>query len=360
MYRVSSERSFHPWSTKTVPELDPHSILRHYPEQSPGHKARIRKEGKNAVKNVFIGIDIAKDSLDIHVKPTNDQWSSTNNPKGIDDTLTRLAALEPTCIVLEATGGLEVKLAAALAVAGLPVAVINPRQVRDFARALGKLAKTDSIDAEVIALFAEKVTPACRPLISKEEHALKELITRRRQLIDMRTMESNRQQRIVSQQVTDSIDTLIAYINSEVKEIDREIKQFIKASPIWRAKENLLKSVPGVGDGTAAMLMAAVPELGSLNRRQIAALVGLAPMNRDSGTFRGRRMIVGGRAAVRAQLYMATLSAKTWNPFIKKFFNRLIEKGKAFKVAITACMRKLLTILNAIIRDSRSWQPINP
>lgn len=310
------------------------------------------------MNTVFVGIDIAKDSMDIHVKPSDERWTSTNNLQGIDDTVARLATLEPTCIVIEATGGLETSLSAELAAAGLPVAIVNPRQVRDYARAMGKLAKTDSIDAEVIALFAEKVTPECRPLLSEEEHALKELITRRRQLIDMRTMESNRRQRIRSQQLNDSIDTHIAYINGALKEIDREIKQRIKASPAWQAKENLLKSVPGIGDGTAAMLIAALPELGTLNRRQIAALVGLAPMNRDSGTFRGQRMIAGGRATVRSQLYMAAMSAITWNPFIKQFYERLMAKGKVFKVAITACMRKLLTVLNAVMRDLKPWQAI--
>ena len=312
------------------------------------------------MNNIFIGIDIAKDTLDFHVKPTGECWTSKNDSKDINEAVKRLTSLEPTSIVLEATGGYEMLLAVAIAVADLPVAIVNPRQVRNFAKALGILAKTDSIDAEVIALFAEKVRPECRPMPSEDEQALKELITRRRQLVDMRTMESNRLQRIRSDQVNDSIDTHIAYINSEIKEIDREIKQFIKASPIWRAKEKLLKSVPGIGDGTATMLMASLPELGRLNRRQIASLVGLAPMNRDSGTFRGRRMITGGRAAVRAQLYMATMSAIKWNPFIKKYYDRLIENGKLFKVAITACMRKLLTVANAVMRDSRPWQPVKP
>ena len=298
------------------------------------------------MNTVFIGIDIAKDSFDIHVKPSDEHWSSTNNANGIDETVERLIGLNPSCTVLEATGGLESQLAATLSSAGLPVAIVNPRQVRDFARALGKLAKTDSIDAEVIALFAEKINPECRPLPSEDEQALKELITRRRQLVDMRTMESNRQQYLHSQKVTHSIDTLVTHINSEIKDIDREIKQFIKKSPVWRAKENLLKSVPGIGDGTAAMLMAMLPELGTLSRRQIAALVGLAPMNRDSGTFRGRRMVTGGRAAIRCGLYMPTLTAIKCNPLIKQFYDRLISKGKPFKVAITACMRKLITILN--------------
>lgn len=312
------------------------------------------------MNNIFIGIDIAKDSFDIHVKPTGERWTCSSDSPGMDETVNRLRELDPAGIVLEATGGLELHPAAALSSAGLPVAIVNPRQVRDFARALGTLAKTDRIDAEVIALFAEKVRPEPRPMPSDAEQALRELVTRHRQLVDMRTMESNRQHRSRARQVTDSIDTHITYIASEIKAIDREIKQFIRKSPVWRAKENLLKSVPGIGDGTAAMLMAALPELGTLNRRQIAALVGLAPMNRDSGTLRGRRMITGGRAAIRCGLYMPTLTAIKCNPRIKQYYDRLISNGKPFKVALTACMRKLITMLNAIVRENQPWRPIIP
>ena len=311
------------------------------------------------MNTVYIGIDIAKDSLDIHVNPAGERWTSTNNTKGIRDSVTRLSALKPTCIVLEATGGYEMHLAAALATEELPVAIVNPRNVREFARATGRLAKTDAIDAEVLALFAEKLEPECRPLPSEEGRALKELVTRRNQLVEMRTMESNRQRLIRSQQVVDSIETIITTIDQELKEIDHDLKKRIKASPAWRAKDKLLKSVPGIGDGTSSMLMAALPELGRLNRRQIASLVGLAPMNRDSGTLRGRRMIVGGRAAVRKALYMPTLIAIRCNPIIKNHYNKLRKNGKEPKVAITACMRKLVTVLNAIMRDSRPWQPIN-
>ncbi len=312
------------------------------------------------MNTLFIGIDIAKDSLDIHVKPTDEHWISANTAKGINDTVYRLSALEPDCIVVEATGGFEMDLATAISTAGLPLAIVNPRQVRDFARALGRLAKTDAIDAEVIALFAEKVRPECRPLPTDEEQALKELVTRRRQLVDMRTMESNRIKQSKVNEINSSIKSHIVYIDNELAVVDREIKQRIKASPVWRAKDKLLKSIPGIGDGSAVMLMAALPELGTLNRRQIAALVGLAPMNRDSGTFRGRRMIRGGRAAVRSYLYMPTLTAIQHNPFIKAMYNRLIMAGKASKVAITACMRKLLTILNAVMRDSSPRLPIIP
>ena len=310
------------------------------------------------MKKVFIGIDIAKDTIDISVLPSGESWTVGTTPTELPETVDRLAALKPTNIVMEATGGYETRLAASLATAGLPVAVVNPRQVRDFARALGILAKTDAIDAHVLALFAEKVQPECRPLPTDDERALKELLTRRRQLVDMRTAESNRRQHIVSKQVYESITTLIESINHELDVIEREIDNRIKASPVWRAKDKLLQSVPGIGKTTASMLIAALPELGHLNRRQIASLAGLAPMNRDSGTFRGRRMITGGRALIRAGLYMPILSAVRYNPKIKPFYDRLIAAGKLEKVAITACMRKLLTMLNAIVRENEPWHPI--
>lgn len=311
------------------------------------------------MKKVFIGIDIAKDSLDFHVKPTGERWTSTNDVRGISEAVKRIAPLKPTCVVFEATGGYEMLLAAALTAAKLPVAIVNPRQVRSFAKALGTLAKTDAIDAEVLALFADKMEPECRPMASEETRALKELVSRRRQIVEMRTMETNRQRLTQSKQVKKSIETVIETLNQEVKDIDSEIKQRIKASPVWRAKDKLLKSVPGIGDKTSAMLMASLPELGHLNRRQIASLVGLAPINRDSGKWKGRRMILGGRSSVRSELYMPTISAIQYNPFIKKFYDRLVEAGKAPKVAITACMRKLLTILNSVMRESRTWHPIN-
>ena len=310
------------------------------------------------MKKVFIGIDIAKDTIDISVLPSGESWTVGTTPTELPETVDRLAALKPTNIVMEATGGYETRLAASLATAGLPVAVVNPRQVRDLARALGILAKTDAIDAHVLALFAEKVQPKCRPLLTDDEHAIKELITRRHQLVDMRTEESNRRQHIVSKQVYESITTLIESINHEIDVIEHEIDNRIKASPVWQAKDKLLQSVPGIGKTTASMLIVALPELGHLNRRQIASLVGLAPMNRDSGTFRGRRMITGGRALIRAGLYMPILSAVRYNPKIKKFYDRLIAAGKLEKVAITACMRKLLTILNAIVRENEPWHSI--
>ena len=310
------------------------------------------------MKKVFIGIDIAKDTIDISVLPSGESWTVGTTQTELLETVDRLAALKPTNIVMEATGGYETRLAASLATGELPVAVVNPRQVRDFARALGILAKTDAIDAHVLALFAEKVHPECRPLPTGDEQALKELLTRRYQLVDMRTAESNRRQQIVSKQVCESITTLIESINHEIDVIEREIDKRIKASPVWRAKDKLLQSVPGIGKTTASMLIVALPELGYLDRRQIASLAGLAPMNRDSGTFRGRRMITGGRALIRAGLYMPILSAVRYNPKIKTFYNRLIAAGKLEKVAITACMRKLLTMLNAIVRENEPWRPI--
>ena len=310
------------------------------------------------MKKVFIGIDIAKDKVDISVLPSGESWTVGTTPTELLETVDRLAALKPANIVMEATGGYETRFAASLVTAGLPVAVVNPRQVRALARALGILAKTDAIDAHVLALFAEKVQPECRPLPTDDEHVLKELLTRRRQLVDMRTAELNRRQQIVSKQVCESITTLIESINHELDDIEREIDNRIKASPAWRAKDKLLQSVPGIGKTTAYMLIVALPELGQLNRRKIASLVGLAPMNRDSGTFRGRRMIIGGRASIRAGLYMPILSAVRCNSKIKPFYDRLIAAGKLEKVALTACMRKLLTMLNAIVRENEPWHSI--
>ena len=310
------------------------------------------------MQKIFIGIDIAKDTIDISVLPSGDNWSVGTTPEELSETVDRLVALKPTNIVMEATGGYETRLAALLVTTGLPVAVVNPRQVRDFGRALGIMAKTDAIDAHLIALFAEKVQPECRPIPTDDERALKELLNRRRQLVDMRTAELNRQQQTNSQQVYNSITQLIDFINHDLDTIEHEIDKRIKASPVWRAKEKLLQSVPGIGKVTASMLIVTLPELGQLNRRQIASLVGLAPMNRDSGTFRGRRMITGGRASIRSGLYMPVLSAVRYNPKIKQFYDRLIDAGKLEKVALTASMRKLLTMLNAIIRENQPWRSI--
>jgi transposase len=310
------------------------------------------------MKTSYIGIDISKDSLDICVLPANESWTCKNNTDDIKKLVTSLKAFKPTCIVLEATGGLETTLAVNLNSAGLPVAIVNPRQVRDFARALGKLAKTDKIDAKVLALFAEKMEPVCRPLPQESERILKELVARRRQLITLRTAEKNHLQRTRSHKVTESVKVTIAFIEQRIADIDSEINDRIKASPLWQAKENIMKSVPGVGPGTASTLLSDLPELGRVNRHQLASLAGLAPMNRDSGTFRGQRMIIGGRSTVRRALYMAALSAIRCNPIIKNYYDRLISKGKIFKVAIVACMRKLITIINVMIRNNKPWSPV--
>lgn len=312
------------------------------------------------MNNVFIGIDIAKNTIEISVRPSGEHWSASTEPDVLIRTVDRLAALEPATIVMEATGGYEARVASLLSTAGLPVAVVNPRQVRDFARAAGILAKTDAIDARVLALFAEKMKPECRPVPSEDEQTLKELISRRRQLVDMRTAELNRRQQTISPQVYKSISTLIESINQELDTIEREINTRIKADSAWRAKDKVIQSAPGIGETTASMLIAEMPELGTINRRKIASLGGLAPMNRDSGTFRGRRMITGGRSSIRAGLYMPMLSAIRCNPQIKTFYNRLIADGKPKQVAITACMRKMLTMLNAMIRDNQPWHPVSP
>lgn len=307
------------------------------------------------MSNVFVGIDVAKDSIEVWVNSSGER--QTCQTQDLEKLVERMRALEPDLIVMEATGGLEVPIAAELAAAELPVVVVNPRQVRAFARALGILAKTDAIDARVLALFAEKVRPEFRPLPSEDERFLRELVSRRRQLVEMRTMESNRQRRMRSDRVSESISLIKDTINAELARFDREIRSRIKRSPVWREKDDLLRSIPGIGDTTASMLIVALPELGRLNRRQIASLAGLAPMNRDSGTLRGHRMIMGGRAAVRTALYMPTLCAIRYNPSIKRYYFRLCEHGKPPKVAITACMRKFLTILNAVMRDNKPWIP---
>ena len=297
----------------------------------------------DAKTGVFVGIDVSKQRLDVHVRPTG--------------LVAPLGALAPQLIVLEATGGLQVKVAAALAAAGLPVAVVNPRQVRDFARAIGRLAKTNSIDAEVIARFAEAVRPEPRPLPNTAAQMLAALVARKRELVALRTAEKNRRRHAAADFVRRDLDASIEALARRIDALDQEIDQQVKGSPIWLARENLLKSVPGVGPGLARTLIAELPELGRLGRRKIAALVGVAPFNRDRGTLRGKRTIWGGRAAVRAILYMAAVSAARCNPAIAALYKRLRSAGKPAKVALTACMRKLLTILNAILRNQQPWQP---
>jgi transposase len=304
----------------------------------------------------FVGIDVASNRLDVHVRPSGDRFTLPNEETGQRELVTRLQQLAPGLIVLEATGGYELSVTAALANAGLPVVVANPRQIRDFARATGKLAKTDTLDAEAIARFAEGVQPPVRPLPTAQAQALGELITRRRQLLDMLLAEQNRHGQVGDRRLRQRIAAHITWLRQALTETDRDLDDAIRSSPIWRDKDDLLRSVPGVGDVTAHTLIAEVPELGSLGRRQIAALIGVAPLNRDSGTLRGRRMIAGGRPQVRRVLYMAALVAIRHNPAIAAFYARLTAAGRPKKVALVAAMRKLLTILNAILRERRPWQ----
>ncbi len=305
---------------------------------------------------MFIGIDVSKDRLDVHVRPSGQAFAVARDEAGLDDLATRLRTLAPALVVLEATGGFEGIVAAALAAAELPLAVVNPAQVRAFGRATGRLAKTDRLDAALIAHFAEAIRPSPRPVASEQAQALAELVTRRRQIVEMIGMESNRRRQARSPKVLRGIARTLAALQATLAELDREIDDQIRGSPAWRAAEDLLTSVPGVGPVTARTLIAELPELGHITRRRIAALVGVAPVNRDSGTSRGHRAIAGGRTGVRNVLYMAALTAIRRNPAIRTAYERLRARGTPPKAAIVAAMRKLLTILNAIIRDAKPWQ----
>ncbi len=308
------------------------------------------------MERIVVGIDVAKPHLDIHVRPTDERFRLLRDEAGLGQLVERLRALGPVLVVLEATGGYEVPVAAALGSAGLPVAVVNPRQIRDFARATGQLAKTDTLDALIIARFAEVVQPEARPLPTAQAQALGELVARRRQLTDMLGAESNRQQQAHDPRLQRRIATHIRWLTKALAELEADLDDTIRSSPLWRAQDHLLQSVPGVGGVTAFTLIAELPELGHLDRRKIAALVGVAPLNRDSGAWRGRRMIAGGRPTVRGVLYMAALTAIRFNPVIAHFYQRLTAAGRPKKVALIAAMRKLLTMLNAILRDQRPWQ----
>lgn len=303
---------------------------------------------------VFIGIDVSKDRLDLALRPTGERWTAPNTERGIRTVCRRLRTSVPALIVLEATGGQELPLTGALAAAGLPVVVVNPRHVRDFAKATGRLAKTDALDAAVLAQFAEAVRPPLRPLPDAATQALSALLLRRRQLIAMLTAEKNRLG-LAPPPVRKGIKTHLTWLDGRLADLDEALAHTIRESPIWREKDDLLQSTPGVGPGLARTLVAGLPELGTLTRQQIAALVGVAPLNRDSGRFRGTRRVWGGRAHVRAALYMSALVATRFNPVIRTFYQRLCAAGKAKKVALTACMRKLLTILNAMLKHQTPW-----
>jgi transposase len=311
----------------------------------------------SAASPTFVGIDVSKDRLDVALRPSGATFVVPRDGDGLERLAARLRTLAPALVVLEATGGFEITVAAALAGAGLPLAVVNPRQVRAFAEATGRLAKTDRLDAEIIALFAERVRPAPRPVPDADARALAELVARRRQIVEMIGMERNRQRQARSPRVRRTIEATLATLQAALADLDGEIDGTLRRSPAWRAAEELLTSVPGIGGVTARTLIAELPELGAIDRRGLAALVGVAPINRDSGRLRGHRAIAGGRTAVRNVLYMAALVAIRWNPVLKAHYRQLVARGRPKKVALVACMRKLLGILNAILRDQTPWQP---
>jgi transposase len=319
---------------------------------------------------MFVGIDVSKERLDVHARPSGESFALPRDGAGIAALAERLRSAGPVLVVLEATGGFEVTVAAGLAGAGLPLAVVNPAQIRAFARAVGRLAKTDRLDAEVIARFAEAVRPEARPVPGPEAQALAELVVRRRQLVEMIGMENNRRRQAHSDRVRRGVARILSALQAELADLDRDIDDRIKGSPAWRAAENLLTSVPGIGPITARTLIAELPELGTIDRRRLAALVGVAPVNRDSGAMRGHRAIAGGRADVRRVLYilrrafaaplarrsLLTLTAVRHNPAVRDLYTRLRGRGRPAKAALVAAIRKLLTILNAIIRDQKPWQ----
>jgi len=306
--------------------------------------------------SVFVGIDVAKASLEVAVHQPAARWAVEYTDPAVATLVARLTALTPTLIVLEATGGLEIPVVGALAAGGLPVVVVNPRQVRDFAKATGRLAKTDTLDAAVLAHFAAAVRPPLRPLPDAATQGLAALVTRRRQLVGMLTAERNRLGAAPTV-LHKELQAHIRWLERRIAGLDTDLDQAIRTSPVWRAQEDLLRSVPGVGPIVARTLVAQLPELGTLSNKTIAALVGVAPLNRDSGFFRGRRLVWGGRAAVRAVLYMGALAAVRFNPVLRAFYQRLRTGGKLPKVALTACMHKLLTILNAMCKHQRRWDP---
>lgn len=318
---------------------------------------------------ICVGIDVSKSQLDVVVRREVDGQESddesddreaacyANSADGIERLTDRLGEIDPDRIVLEATGGYERPVAAALAAAGLPVAVVNPRQTRDFARATGRLAKTDEIDAGVLALFGERIRPEVRPVASADQEAFAALVARRRQLREMKTAEENRLQTAPSNAVRSDIEEHLAFLETRLAEAERQIEEAVEKSPMWKEEEELLCSVPGIGQTTAHVLLAELPELGEANRQEIAKLVGVAPLNADSGQRRGQRTTWGGRASVRKALYMATLVATRHNERIRDFYQRLLSRGKAKKKALVACMRKLLVILNTMVKNGTAWNP---
>ena len=307
----------------------------------------------------YAGIDVAKAKVDVAVRPTGQKWSIVYDKRGVRELISQMKEMSPALVVLEASGGLELPLVAALAAAELPVVVVNPRQVRDFARATGTLAKTDALDAAVLAHFADAVRPSVRPLRDAETQALNSLTARRHQVMTMLVSEKNRLGTAISA-VRPRIEAHVTWLEQELDDLDHGLRETLRQSPVWREKDDLLRTVPGVGEQLSLTLLAHLPELGTLNRRQVAALVGVAPFNRDSGTMRGKRTVWGGRARVRAALYMGALVASRHNPVIRDFYQRLVASGKPKKMALVACMRKLLVILNSILRHGSPWRDMTP
>jgi len=306
---------------------------------------------------VFVGVDVSKEQLDVATRPAGERWKVANSEAGRKGLIRRLANIQPELVVMEATGGWEMTLAWELAAAGHRVAIVNPGRVRHFAKSLGILAKTDAIDAQVLSHFAQVTEPKPRPLEGPEILELRAQVTRRQQLLGMIVQEENRLA-LAPKPLHRAIKKHIAWLKKELRQSDTDLTNAIKSSPAWRVEDKLLQSVPGVGAKFSASLISGLPELGKLTNREIAALVGVAPHNKDSGKFKGRRVIWGGRAHIRMILYMATFTARQFNPVIKAYFKQLRAKGKPYKVALVACMRKLLTILNAIVRDQMPWNPL--
>jgi transposase len=305
----------------------------------------------------WVGIDVSKATLDVYIHPQAQQWHTSNDKSGLDEIIQALSAVNVALVVLEATGGMEQALAQALNQAGVAVVVTNPRPVRDFAKAIGKLAKTDRIDAQVLARFAQAVQPEVRPLACEAAQELQALVTRRQQLVEMLSAERNRQSLARPGRSQEHLKRHIEWLHKEIKALDQEIQAQLNQSQQWQEQQAILESVPGVGVVTASTLIALLPELGQLNRQQIAALVGVAPINCDSGQMRGKRFVMGGRSAVRSVLFMAALVAVRFNPVIRVFYQRLLQQGKVKKVALVTCMRKLLVILNAMLKQQQLWQP---
>jgi len=360
---AAGDRSIVPGSLKTVTKQD----RRRFRGTSPNSRQSRRRASSSHLQDRdhsmdgsithFAGIDVSKKSLDLCLLPEDRRQTFTHDKAGIQQLLAALPVGETCLIAVEATGGYHRNLVAELVNAAHQVAVVNPRQVRDFARGLGILAKTDRLDAHVIACFAQHVRPRVAAPLSPAQAELEQLVTRRRQLVDLRTAELNRMQTVSSKSVRKSVQQMVDMLRKEIRRVEHDILTLLESDDDWKAKMDRLESVPGVGPVSVASLLAELPELGQLNRQEIAALVGVAPFNRDSGRFRGKRAIWGGRASVRSVLYMAALTARRHNPILRAFANRLEAAGKPFKVVITACMRKLLIILNTMLKERTQWQP---